>query len=165
MPLPQTLLGGALFVAVIAARLVTPQVRTDSPTAPVTALAHVPLALRRQPVLNDYDFGGYLIFQGIRPYIDGRTDMYGDVFMGDYNQIQFGNTAALNRAINHYGIGWAIAPPNLFLTQALQRAPGWKQIYADKTAVVLENLNPISSPGNTAGQVAKPATIRSAASH
>jgi hypothetical protein len=142
MPKPQALLGGALFAAVAVCRLITPQVRTDSPTAPITAMAHVPVALRRQPVLNAYDFGGYLIFQGVRPYIDGRTDMYGDAFMADYNQIQFANPAAMDRAISHYGIRWAIAPPNLFLTQALQRAPGWKPIYADKTAVVLENFNP-----------------------
>ncbi|MEJ0066707.1 MAG: hypothetical protein WDM85_15880 [Caulobacteraceae bacterium] len=142
MPLAQSLLGGGLLAALIVGRLVAPQVRVDGPTAPITALAHVPPALRRQPVLNYYDFGGYLIFEGVQPYIDGRADMYGDAFVADDDQIQRANPAAMDRAISHYGIRWAIAPPNLFLTQALQRAPGWKQIYADRTAVVLENDNP-----------------------
>jgi hypothetical protein len=139
MPLPQTLLGGGLVLALVVGRVLTPQVRVDGPTAPITALAHVPPELRRQPVLNYYDYGGYLIFEGVRPYIDGRADMYGDAFVADDDQIQRANPAAMDRAISHYGIRWVIAPPNLFLTEALQRRPGWKQIYADKTAVVLEN--------------------------
>jgi hypothetical protein len=139
MPRAQSLLGGALLSALIVGRLVTPQVRVDGPTAPVTALAHVPAELKLLPVLNYYDFGGYLIFEGVRPYIDGRADMYGDAFVADDDQIQRASQPAMDRAISRYAIRWAILPPNLFLTQALQRTPGWKQIYADKTAVVLEN--------------------------
>ena len=75
MPAPQSALGAFLIAALFVVRLTTPLARVDAPTAPVTALAHVPAALRAEPVLNDYDFGGYLIFQGVRPYIDGRTDM------------------------------------------------------------------------------------------
>ncbi len=162
MPRAQALLGGGLLAALIVGRLVTPQVRVDGPTAPITALAHVPAALRRQPVLNYYDFGGYLIFKGVRPYIDGRADMYGDAFVADDDLIQRANPAAMDRAITHYAIRWAIAPPNLFLTQALQRTPGWKQIYADKTAVVLENLNPPAappSPTKAAEAAAKPSAL------
>jgi hypothetical protein len=146
MPLAQSALGGGLLAALIVGRLAAPQVRIDGPTAPITALAHVPAELKRQPVLNYYDFGGYLIFEGVRPYIDGRADMYGDTFVADDDLIQRANPAAMDRAISHYGIRWAIAPPNLFLTQALQRAPGWKPIYADKTAVVLENDKPALLP-------------------
>ena len=142
MPWPQAALGAALLAAVIVGRLVTPQLRVDGPTAPITALAHVPADLRRQPVLNFYDFGGYLIFAGVRPYIDGRADMYGDDFVADDDQIQHANQAAMDRAINHYAIRWAILPPRLYLAEALERTPGWKQIYADKTAVVLQNFNP-----------------------
>ena len=145
MPRAQALLGGALLAALIVARLITPQARVDGPTAPITALAHVPDALKRQPVLNYYDFGGYLIFEGVRPYIDGRADMYGDAFVADDDLIQRANPAAMDRAISHYGIRWAIAPPNLFLIQALEQKPGWKPIYADKTAVVLENFNPVAA--------------------
>jgi len=150
MPRAQALLGAGLLIALIVGRLVTPQVRVDGPTAPITALAHVPAALKRQPVLNYYDFGGYLIFEGVRPYIDGRADMYGDAFIADDDLIQRANPAAIDRAVTHYAIRWAIAPPNLFLTQALQRTPGWKQIYADKTAAVLENFNPRAPPPSPA---------------
>ena len=146
MPLPQSLLGGALFAGLIVGRLVVPQPRVDGPTAPITALAHVPGDLRRQPVLNAYGFGGYLIFEGVRPYIDGRADMYGDDFVADEDQIERANPAAMDRAISRYNIRWAILPPNLYLAEALERRPGWKQLYADKTAVVLQNLNPPPKP-------------------
>jgi len=146
VPRAQTLLGGGLFVALIAGRLISPQVRVDGPTAPVTALAHVPAALKAQPVLNYYDYGGYLIIEGVRPYIDGRADMYGDAFVSDDDQLQRANQAAIDRAIGHYAIRWAILPPNIYLTGALDARPGWKRIYADKTAVVLENENPPAGP-------------------
>ena len=146
VPLAQSVLGGALFAGLIVGRLVTPQPRVDGPTAPITALAHVPADLRGQPVLNAYGFGGYLIFEGVRPYIDGRADMYGDDFVADEDQIERANQAAMDRAINRYNIRWAILPPNLYLAEALERTPGWKQLYADKTAVVLQNLNPPPKP-------------------
>jgi hypothetical protein len=146
MPLPQMLLGGGLFTALVVGRLAMPQPRVDGPTAPITALAHVPTELRRQPVLNAYDFGGYLIFAGVRPYIDGRADMYGDAFVADDDQVQRASQGAMDHAISHYAIRWAILPPNLYLAQALERTPGWKQLYADKTAVVLENSNVPPAP-------------------
>jgi hypothetical protein len=33
------------------------------------------------PVFNDYESGGYLIFSGIAPFMDGRAGMYGDAFL------------------------------------------------------------------------------------
>ncbi len=156
MPWPQASLGAALLAAVVVGRLVTPQVRVDGPTAPITALAHVPPDLRRQPVLNFYDFGGYLIFEGVRPYIDGRADMYGDAFVTDDDLIQRAGQVAIDRAIKRYGIRWAIVPPNLYLTGALERMPGWKQIYADKTAVVLENESPPATAEQATNEASKP---------
>jgi hypothetical protein len=137
LPAPQSALAGLLLVAWIAGRLLVPEVRVDGPTAPVTALAHVPATLRAQPVLNDYDFGGYLIFEGVRPYIDGRADMYGDAFVADDDQIQRASQSAMDRAIDRYHIRWAILRPDRPLTDALARTPGWKRTYADRYAVVL----------------------------
>ncbi len=111
MAAPQAALVLALALAVIGLRLLVPEVRVDGPTAPITALAHVPAALRSEPVLNDYDFGGYLIFQGVRPYIDGRADMYGDAFVADDNQIQLGSQSATQRAIDRYSDPLGDHPP------------------------------------------------------
>jgi hypothetical protein len=135
MPLPQAALGGALIAAVLVGRVALQVQRVDGPTAPITALAHVPPQLRAQPVLNDYDFGGYLIFSGVRPYIDGRADMYGDDFVAADQSLQNGDPATLADTLKRYKIRWAILKPSLPLVAVLE-ADGWTRTYADKYAVV-----------------------------
>ncbi|HUZ11835.1 MAG TPA: hypothetical protein VMU93_03160 [Caulobacteraceae bacterium] len=137
---PLAALAGVLLAGVVAARLTMPMRRADAATAPVNALAHVPAALRRQPVLNDYDFGGYLIFEGVAPYIDGRADMYGDAFVADDTRIESADPAALARAVRDYHIGWAILAPRRPLVGALAADAGWRRLYADRFAVVFEKL-------------------------
>jgi hypothetical protein len=139
MPLPQAALGGALLAAALVGRIAIAEVRVDGPTAPITAFAHVPAALRSQPVLNDYNFGGYLIFQGVRPYIDGRADMYGDDFLAADDALQNGDADRLKDTTSRYHIGWAILRPDLRLVGVLDQTPGWRRIYADKYAVVFIN--------------------------
>ncbi len=73
-----------LALAMGLVRLATPMHRIDSAVAPISALAAVPADLRQKPVLNDYSFGGYLIWSHIRPFIDGRADMYGDGMLSLY---------------------------------------------------------------------------------
>ena len=145
LPLPQTALGAALILAGVLGRLLDTEVRVDGPTAPITALAHVPASLRLQPVLNDYNFGGYLIFSGVRPYIDGRADMYGDAFVAEDDLIQRGGQGAITRTIARYGIRWSILSPGHPLGGVLDRTPGWKRLYADKFAVVQANTAPTPS--------------------
>jgi hypothetical protein len=135
LPLPQIALAAGLFAAIVVLRLASPVVRTDGPTAPVSALAAVPAPLLRQPVLNDYDFGGYLIFKGVRPYIDGRADMYGDDFVAEDSQIQLADQADLDAALARYHIAWSIMAPGRPVVAALTRM-GWRQVYADRYAVV-----------------------------
>jgi len=136
VPAPQTALGVALIAAALIGRIGVGEVRVDGPTAPVTALAHVPADLRRWPVLNDYDFGGYLIFEGVRPYIDGRADMYGDDFVTHDQDLQNGSVSDLTAAIARYHIRWSILRPGRPLVGVLDRTPGWKRLYADKFAVI-----------------------------
>ncbi|MGH6958809.1 MAG: hypothetical protein ACREEW_19270, partial [Caulobacteraceae bacterium] len=156
-PVPAAL-GSLLIVLAVGARLAIPQRRTDGPTAPISALAQVPAALRARPVLNDYDFGGYLIFEGVRPYIDGRADMYGDAFVMNDNAIQNGDAAAAGAAVARYGVDWAILRPDRRLVGVLERTPGWRRLYADKDAVVLARDVPTPSPPPSA-------TVRPSSSH
>ncbi len=50
-------------------------------------LSAVPPELGRKPVLNQYGFGGYLIWSHVRPFIDGRADMYGGAMLGLYGKL------------------------------------------------------------------------------
>ncbi len=127
-------LGAAL--ALTAARVASPVVRTDGAGVPIRALDHVPASLAGRPVLNDYGFGGYLIFRGVRPFIDGRADMFGDAFLAEYRHMMRPDPALIARTIEARGIAWTLFAPNSPALPALDALPGWHRLYADATAVV-----------------------------
>jgi hypothetical protein len=126
----------ALALVLIGARLAAPIVRGDSASAPMAALAAVPTALREKPVLNSYAFGGYLIYAHLRPFIDGRADMFGDAFLRQYARIQAGEPAAVEEALRRYDIAWTIFAPDQRAVAQMDHEPGWRRLYADGYAVV-----------------------------
>ena len=125
-----------LAIALAGYRIAVPVVRADSAGIPATALRHLPPPLRSQRVFNEYSFGGSLILAGIRPYIDGRSDMYGDPFTLDYFAIAGGDTARWRAANARWHFGWTILPPRSPLVRMLDRDPAWQRIYADNVAVI-----------------------------
>jgi hypothetical protein len=134
--LPLTSLLLLALAPVAAVRLSIDIPRADSPSNPISAIAALPPELRDRPVLNSYGFGGPLILAGIRPFIDGRADMYGDRFVFDHNAIVGGDLVRFKQATDRWGIGWTILSPSTPLTGELDRMPGWKRVYADRWAVV-----------------------------
>jgi hypothetical protein len=134
-------MAAALALAFAAAALVGlraswPLTRADGPMTPAAALDHVPPALREHPVFNTYGLGGYLIFRGVKPFVDGRNDMYGDAFMARYLRIEGGDEAALAEVVAQDRIDWSLTAPGEPVTAALDQLPGWRRIYADRYAVV-----------------------------
>jgi hypothetical protein len=129
---------GAAFVAIIllATRAAIPLVPRETFSNPRGLLAHVPAKLRSQPVLNEYSMGGPLILAGIRPYIDGRADMYGDDFFKDYLKITDGDPRAFDRAVRKYGISWTILQNGGRLAEELDRSPEWRRLYSDRVGVI-----------------------------
>jgi hypothetical protein len=123
-------------VMLIATRLMLPVVRSDDPVSPVSALAHVPRFVRETPVLNDYSFGGYLIWNGVRPFIDSRADLYGDIFLQNYAGITAPDKDALAAALTYYHVRWTIFRREAPVVKLLDATPGWHRFYADKLAVV-----------------------------
>jgi hypothetical protein len=128
--------GVALALLLTLARLAAPVTRGDSGNTPQSAFARVPAAVAAQPVLNSYDFGGFLIFHGVRPYIDGRSDMYGDALFRGFLAMSGGDLSRFDAAVRRYGIGWTLLRPSEPLAAALDHDPRWRQIYRDRFAVV-----------------------------
>jgi len=126
----------ALVVAIGALRLALAVPRGGRLVTPQAALAHVPENLRTRPVLNDYGFGGYLIFEGVHPFIDSRAELYGDAFLGNYAKIISPDPKALAAAVARYDIVWSIFPPTSPVVAMLDRTPGWHRVYGDDIAVV-----------------------------
>ncbi|HET9813505.1 MAG TPA: hypothetical protein VFP57_07605 [Sphingomicrobium sp.] len=125
---------GALFVAIRAAM---PVALPYTEPNPWKLIAHVPPPLRSEPVLNGYAMGGPLILSGIRPYVDGRGDMYGDELVVGYKRITEGDAAALQQAVERWNIRWAILPNRYAkLIALLDRSPEWRRIYKDEVGAI-----------------------------
>lgn len=105
--------------------------------SPAGALQAVQQAHLTGPVLNEYSFGGYLIYSGIAPFIDGRADMYGDTFMKAYfDAINLTTSDGLQKLLQKYHIEWTLLPPGSAAVALLDHLPEWRRLYADKVAVV-----------------------------
>ncbi len=126
----------ALLLLSLVARLALPSDRPPSGNHPAAAIAWVPETLRRQPVLNEYSFGGSLIFAGIKPFVDGRADMYGDRFMQPFSRIADGDKVEFDRAVQRWKITWTILMPKSPIVARLDADPRWRRAYEDRWAVI-----------------------------
>jgi hypothetical protein len=129
----------ALGLAMLAIAVVRPFFPTPLPApylATRAALAELPAEVKARPVLNGYGFGGYLIFEGVRPYVDGRADMFGDSFLAHYAEIARGDRDALRAALGENGAFWTIFAPDQGAAAAMDAMPGWRRVYADRYVVV-----------------------------
>ena len=126
--------GAALLVLVRGFMPLTPP---ENQANPWKLIAAVPQQLRSQPVLNGYSMGGPLILSGIRPYIDGRGDMYGDAHVLGFLAISHGDGRAFDEAVQRWHIRWAIIPnESNRLIALLNRSPDWRRIAQDKVGAV-----------------------------
>lgn len=130
------LLAAALIAVCAIGRLMLPVPRGDGPMTPVTALAHVPRFVRETPVLNDYGYGGFLIWNGVKAFIDSRADLYGDLALRNYAAITQPDQDALAATLTYYHVRWTIFPADAPVVKLLDAMPGWHRYYQDKVAVV-----------------------------
>jgi hypothetical protein len=90
------------------------------------------------PMLNDYAFGGYLIWAAPEHpvFIDGRTDLY------EWSGVlgEFGNWAMLESdpqvLLDKYRINFCLLAPQTPMAHVLPLLPGWKRVYSDENAVI-----------------------------
>jgi hypothetical protein len=135
LPTAATVGAGLLSLCIGAAGFVLPRTIRNDDLSPIAALTHVPPALAQQAVFNDWLFGGYLIFIGEHPFIDGRVDMYGAEFVASYLRAAAGDREALERILSQFSVAWTILPPRS-PANAILDALGWRVLYRDDAAVV-----------------------------
>jgi hypothetical protein len=87
-------------------------------------------------VFNSYSFGGYLIARGVRPFIDGRGDMYGDDFLAQHVRAERGDRATLEAVLANWKVRWTLLLPGDGAVEVMDHEPGWRRLYADSHAVV-----------------------------
>ncbi|WP_245416787.1 hypothetical protein [Undibacter mobilis] len=126
-----------LFAAVMS--VVLPLSLRYSPRAEVSpaGAAAAVKASGRTHLLNSYDFGGYLIAQGVKPFIDGRTELYGaDFFLRHDAAVNLKNVSVFYDLMRARDIDVTLLAPSTPAVGLLDRMPGWTRVYADDTAVV-----------------------------
>jgi hypothetical protein len=125
---------------VLAITVLNARVRPIEPPeniSPTGAVLAVQKAGIKGPVLNSYGWGGYLIYSGIPVFVDGRADMYGDAFLKEYlDALWLQKTDGLQKLLDKYGIAWTLLTAESPTVTLLDHLPGWRRVYADKTAVV-----------------------------
>ena len=139
----------AAMFAATSVRLAHPILREDMFTSPGAAYAHVPAALAKTPVLNEYNFGGFLIFNGVRPFIDGRADMYGDKFVGEYAEMMRPSRERIVETIERRGIEWAMLDAGSPARAVMEALPGWRLLYADKVAAAYSRAGAVEEVPTT----------------
>jgi hypothetical protein len=106
--------------------------------SPVKAVEFIKNNHLSGPILNDWAFGGYLIWTAPEypVFIDGRGDVF--EWVGVINE--FGKWAQLqsdpNVLINKYAIRLCLLSSNSPMATVLPLLPGWKLVYSDSVSVV-----------------------------
>jgi hypothetical protein len=107
--------------------------------APSSSLAPAVAALKERGVarvLNDYDFGGYLIWSGIPVAIDGRTELYGERFMVELDDaMTLKSPDALFNLLTSQQIDATLLRRLTPAAQLLDHVDGWRKVFADENAV------------------------------
>jgi hypothetical protein len=88
-------------------------------------------------VFNDYDFGGYLIANGVASFIDGRTELYGEKFFVEHNAASgLLEPENLFRLLETYQIEATLLRTQSAATKLLDHVDGWQKVYADEIATI-----------------------------
>ena len=141
------MMAGLGLFTLLSVQLSAPALKEE--ISPADAIQAVRKAHLTGPVLNEYRFGGYLIYAGIPPFIDGRADMYGDAFMKAYVEaLDLTTSDGLQKLLQQYRIEWTLMPPEFAAVALLDHLPEWRRLYADKVAVVHVRNRPPKADGD-----------------
>ena len=106
---------------------------------PVAAIGHLNSIAANDRVLNDYDWGGYLIWntRQIPVFVDSRVDIfeYSGIFADYLDIMGVKNSLELLRKHDIQYVLFAREKP---LSYLLRNSPGWKVQYEDNVAVLFE---------------------------
>jgi len=108
--------------------------------------------IKKNPIegnmLNDYSWGGYLIWQlpEYKTFIDGRMTAWRDessYLMEDYREIIYAtekNRGVLDKYLEKYNIKWVLNRPDSQLVKYLKenRPDEWKVLFEDEVSTILK---------------------------
>lgn len=127
-----------LILAVIRVhRTIGDQTTIEAQNFPATAVDFMRDHRPPHPIYNEYGWGGYLIWQlpEYRVYIDGRADVYGDLFMKEFLATHDGETN-WKESLNRHNVRTVLIKPDCGLASLLRQEPGWQKVFEDGQAVI-----------------------------
>jgi hypothetical protein len=127
----------AACIATIFVFLLAPKPVPASRASPVAALE----AARKWPVsgnvFNDYPLGGFLIFNRVPTFVDGRTELFLNGFLKKTWDAESGDSDnAFLSLLDDYHVTWALFVNGSQGAEKLRRAEQWKEIFEDNYAIV-----------------------------
>ncbi|HEV2137097.1 MAG TPA: hypothetical protein VGR47_22960 [Terracidiphilus sp.] len=106
--------------------------------SPVKAVAFIKNHHLAGPMLNDYGFGGYLIWAAPKypVMIDGRADVYEwSGFFGEYERWATLESSPKD-LLDKYNVNFCLLASHSPMVQAMSLVPGWKMVYSDQNSVI-----------------------------
>ena len=99
-------------------------------------------------IYNEYNFGSYLLFKGIPPFIDSRCDLYTPEFNGDENKDIFSDALSVTGA-NHnyeeifekYGVKHVLIYDSTNLNVMLKNDANYELLYEDGEFCLYKNIS------------------------
>ncbi len=134
IPFVMVFVGAVLSMPAVSARAGFPPEQF-----PAGAAVHVEKLDTSARILAPDMYGGYLIylFNGKRKvFFDGRSDFYGSEYMKDYLKL-VELRAGWQQQVTTFGFTHALLPNRYSLVPALEQL-GWKKLYSDDVATLLE---------------------------
>ena len=111
-------------------------------TLPLGAAEYILRARPPGPLFNSYNFGGYLtwaLYPDYPVYVDGRTDLYDDVFLRDYLRVALARPG-YQAALDEHSINLVLIEADSFLGDRLSESAQWRMVYSDAVAVVFARV-------------------------
>jgi len=129
-------IAAGLMIAITAGAIESARYLPSTHNAPEAAVA-ILKQNGSMRVFNDYDFGGYLIAQGVPTFIDGRTELYGEKFFMQFSRARdLKTTADLLDVLERYKIDATLLRRSAPAVQYLDQAEGWRKVFVDGDVVV-----------------------------
>ena len=128
-------IGGLVMVGPDAQRRATD---ARYPTGLLSALDEAVTADPDPHLFNEYTWGGFLIAArpGVRVFIDGRSEVYGDAQLARYAEIADGGADAA-ATLDDLGVDLVLVKADAPLATALLESGGWRELERDVVGVLL----------------------------
>jgi hypothetical protein len=125
---------------------------TMAPSAEITPEGAVDYIYEHQltgNIYNPLNFGGYLIFRGVKTFIDGRTDqLFLENFMNSLFQLVYGKPTEFVPFLQRYDVALAVVIPHSIEAQELERSADWQRVYGDSVSQLFQRRSSVNGSIN-----------------